>query len=70
MDRRRFFGVCGVMERYEPRLELAQVLSRGGEQELIPGTARATQAQPVEAEDALQMRKLHRDLLRSRRDCA
>ncbi len=43
--------------------ELAQVLRRGGEQELIPGTAWTTQAQPVEAQDALQMCELHLDLL-------
>jgi hypothetical protein len=43
--------------------KLAEVLRRGGEQKLVPRPTWAAQAQPVEAQDALQMCKLHLDLL-------
>ena len=34
-------------------------MRRGGEQELVSGTTWTTQAEPVEAQDALQVRELH-----------
>ncbi len=43
--------------------QLSKVQSSGGEQELVVNTARASQTKPVEAQDALQMREQHLDLL-------
>jgi hypothetical protein len=39
------------------------VLDAGGQEELVAGTVRTAQPQPVEAEDALQVREQHLDLL-------
>ena len=43
--------------------ELTQVLSRGGQEELVSGAAETTQAQPVELQDALEVGEQHLDLL-------
>ena len=43
--------------------EPPQVLRGGSEQDLIPCAAQATQAKPIEPEDALHVCKAHLDLL-------
>jgi len=45
----------------EHHRHLAQVLSDGGEHELIAGTAWATQSQPPHTQDALEMGEQHLD---------
>jgi hypothetical protein len=45
------------------RCEPPQVLSDGGENELILGASRTTQSKPAELQDALQVREPHLDLL-------
>src|SRR4051812_11422052 len=43
--------------------ELAEVLGGGGEEELVPGTIRAPQAQAVQLQDTLEVGEQHLDLL-------
>ena len=43
--------------------ELSEVLSRGSEEELVLSTRRTSQPEPVEAQDALEMREQHGRLL-------
>ena len=57
------FRDSDVLRHIEELGKLAEVLRRGGEQKLVPRPTWAAQAQPVEAQDALQMCKLHLDLL-------
>jgi hypothetical protein len=47
----------------DQRCEPSQVLSDGGENELILGASRATKSEPPEPEDALQVCEPHLDLL-------
>jgi hypothetical protein len=59
------FASCGE-DRCRGRDELRQfpqVLGGGGQQELIFGSTRPTQAQSIQPEDALQMSEEHLDLL-------
>jgi hypothetical protein len=66
--RRLTHQLCGAGLRCQwrwPAKELdepAQVLRGCGEQNLVPRAAQASQAKPVEPEDALHMRKSHLDL--------
>ena len=66
-ERRR--EAAGVSARHRGRRlgdqlgELPEVLDGRGQEELVAGTVRAAQPQPVEAEDALQVGKQHLDLL-------
>ena len=55
-------GEDGRRERNELR-QLSEVLGGGGQQELIFGSTRPTQAQSIQPEDALQMSEEHLDLL-------
>src|SRR3984885_12260209 len=55
-------GEDGRRERNELR-QLSEVLGGGGQQELISGSTRPTQAQSIQPEDALQMSEEHLDLL-------
>jgi hypothetical protein len=43
--------------------QVAEVLGGGGEEQLVVGAARSSQSQAVEAQDALQVREQHLDLL-------
>ena len=43
--------------------EPAEVLGSGGEVELVSGTVRASEPEPVELQDALEMGEQHLDLL-------
>ena len=43
--------------------EFPKVLGGGGEMELVPGAARASEAEPAEPEDALEVGEEHLDLL-------
>jgi hypothetical protein len=45
------------------RCEPSQVLSDSGQNKLILGASRATQSEPTELQDALQVREPHLDLL-------
>jgi hypothetical protein len=47
----------------DQRREPSQVLSDGGQDKLILGTSRATQSEPTELQDALQVCEPHLDLL-------
>jgi hypothetical protein len=49
-------------ERDQP-CHLSEVLDCGSEEELVLSTRRTSQPEPVEAQDALEMRKQHLDLL-------
>ena len=42
--------------------EFPEVLGGGGEVELVAGAARTTQSQPVELQDAFEVREQHLDL--------
>ena len=55
-------GEDGRRDRNELR-QLSEVLGGGGQQELIFGSTRPTQAQSIQPEDALQMSEEHLDLL-------
>jgi len=55
-------GEDGRRERNDLR-QLSEVLGGGGQQELIFGSTRPTQAQSIQPEDALQMSEEHLDLL-------
>jgi hypothetical protein len=55
-------GEDGRRERNELR-QLSEVLGGGGQQELIFGSTRPTQAPSIQPEDALQMSEQHLDLL-------
>jgi hypothetical protein len=72
-------GICGDVSEAESWLfasqgegwlregdefrQFPQILGGGGQQELVLGSARATEAQSTEPEDALQMSEEHLDLL-------
>ena len=62
-------GKDGCRERNELR-QLSEVLGGGGQQELIFGSTRPTQAQSIQPEDALQMSEEHLDFFRSRHETA
>ena len=51
------------LRRRDQLSELPEVLDGCGEKELVTGTARASQSQPVEAQDALEVGEQHLDLL-------
>jgi hypothetical protein len=53
---------CGWRQG-DQRCEPSQVLSDGGQNKLILGTTRATQSQPTEPQDALQVCEPHLDLV-------
>ena len=55
-------GWVSAWHRYQLR-QLSEVLGGGGQQELIFGSTRPTQAQSIQPEDALQMSEEHLDLL-------
>ncbi len=55
-------GYC--LDRQRDELgELAEVLGCCGEEELVPGAIRTSQAQPIKFEDAFEVREQHLDLL-------
>ena len=60
----RPFPSCGEDRRRkgDELRQFPQILGGGGQQELVFGPARATQAQSTEPEDALQMSEEHLDL--------
>src|SRR5580704_14702977 len=61
-ERRLASGHCDRRRRRDQHGELAEVLGGCGEMELVAGAVWSAQSQPIELQDAFQMRKQHLDL--------
>ena len=62
MKERRPSGCWGGRRHRDQHRELAEILGGGGEVELVPRPIRTAQSEPVELQDALEMREQHLDL--------
>ena len=49
--------------QWDQLCQLSEVLDCGSEEELVLSTGRTSQPEPIEAQDALEMREQHLDLL-------
>ena len=55
-------GHHGGLRDWDQLCELSEILSGGGQEELVAGTARSSQSQPPEMKDALEVGEQHLDL--------